>query len=85
MKKAILIVLDSLGIGPMPDCARYGDDNPHTLQSLYQSQPKITYPNLEKMGLKRLIDSSDQTKYIKGAYFGKLAEKSTGKDTTTGH
>ena len=85
MKKAILIVLDSLGIGPMPDCARYGDDNPHTLQSLYQSQPKITYPNLEKMGLKRLIDSSDQTKYIKGAYFGKLAEKSVGKDTTTGH
>ena len=85
MKKVVLIVLDSLGIGPMPDCAQYGDHNPHTLQSLYQSQPNITYPNLEKMGLKRLIDSKDQTKCLKGAYFGKLAEKSVGKDTTTGH
>ena len=85
MKKAILIILDSLGIGAMPDSQEYGDNNPHTLQSLYQSCPDISYPNLEKLGLKRLIDPADRTNLLKGAYYGKLAEKSVGKDTTTGH
>lgn len=85
MKKVILIILDSLGIGAMPDSGRFGDQDPHTLQSLYLNCPQIAYPNLEKLGLKRLCGLPDKTKMLSGAYCGKLAEKSNGKDTTVGH
>lgn len=85
MKKVILIVLDSLGVGALPDCQKFGDINPHTLQSLYLNYPEISYPNLEKMGLKNII-TQDKTKHTSTiSSYGRLAELSNGKDTTTGH
>lgn len=85
MKKVILIVLDSLGVGALPDSRKFGDDNPHTLQSLYLSHPEIRYPNLEKMGLGNIAEVNEAAEAQTNAYYGKLAEISNGKDTTTGH
>lgn len=85
MKKVILIVLDSLGAGALPDCHQFGDDNPHTLQSLYDIHPEIRYPNLEKMGLRNIITAELAKHTDTIAAYGRLAELSNGKDTTTGH
>lgn len=63
MKKVILIVLDSLGVGALPDSRKFGDDNPHTLQSLYLSHPEIRYPNLEKMGLGNIAEVNEQQRH----------------------
>lgn len=83
MRKVVLIVLDSLGVGALPDSAKFGDINPHTLQSLYQAHPEIHYPNLEKMGLGNIAGTIICEQPL--AYHTKLAEISNGKDTTTGH
>lgn len=85
MKRIILIVLDSFGIGPMPDCLNFGDENPNTLKSISKSK-EFHIPNLIKMGLGSIdgVDSVEKTDTPFGV-FGKMAEKSNGKDTTVGH
>ena len=86
MKRVILIVLDSLGVGAMPDAEKYGDAGSHTLNHIADSMLDFKIPNLVKLGLGN-IDSV--TKIVKendplGA-FGRLTERSNGKDTITGH
>ncbi len=82
-KRVFLIVLDSLGIGALPDAASYGDAGANTLASI-RSHPCFCAPNLEKAGLFNI-------KGIEGgvdkpvAAFGRLAERSAGKDTVIGH
>ncbi len=84
-KKAILIVLDSVGIGALPDAAAYGDAGADTLGHIVHAcHPHI--PNMMKMGLGHIDGisfSSDVTVPV-GCY-GKMKEVSAGKDTTTGH
>lgn len=85
-RRVIIIVLDSVGIGEMPDAAEYGDLGSHTLGNIARLRGGLHLPHLEKLGLGN-IDS------IKGVpvstkpegSFGKMAERSIGKDTTTGH
>lgn len=90
MKRIFLIVLDSLGIGQMPDAARYGDHNVNTLRSISQS-PFFHVPNLEKMGLfqidgvKMQGKSQHQTSASHTAAIARMTEASKGKDTTIGH
>ena len=84
-KKAILIVLDSVGIGALPDAANYGDAGSDTLGHIVNAcHPQI--PNLMKLGLGNIdgISFSSDVKQPEGCY-GKLMEVSAGKDTTTGH
>lgn len=84
-KKAILIVLDSVGIGALPDAAAYGDAGADTLGHIIQScHPQI--PNMMEMGLGNIDDISFGTDVAapEGCY-GKMKEVSAGKDTTTGH
>ncbi len=83
-KRVFLIVLDSCGVGELPDAAQYGDEGSNTLKACYDSG-KLVAPNLEKLGLFQL-DGMDYPKTCTpvGAY-GRLAERSAGKDTTTGH
>ncbi|MEL7659215.1 MAG: phosphopentomutase, partial [Bacillota bacterium] len=50
MKRVTLIVLDSLGIGAMPDAEKYGDTGAHTLGHIADSMPKFEIPNLVKLG-----------------------------------
>ena len=84
-KKAILIVLDSVGIGALPDAASYGDAGADTLgHIIHTCHPDI--PNMMKLGLGHIDDisfSSDVT--TPAGCYGKLREVSAGKDTTTGH
>lgn len=84
-KRVFLIVLDSFGIGEMPDAKKYGDEGSNTLAAIVKSD-KYDTPNLEKLGLfniegvncKEGVDNPQ-------ASFARLAESSNGKDTTTGH
>ncbi|GAV22338.1 phosphopentomutase [Carboxydothermus pertinax] len=86
MKRAVLIVLDSVGIGELPDAELYGDKGSNTLANTAQKVGGFNLPNLEKLGLGKIhpiLGLKDNIKAL-GAY-GKMGEKSPGKDTTTGH
>ncbi|MCD7980782.1 MAG: phosphopentomutase [Clostridiales bacterium] len=83
MRRVFLIVLDSFGIGEMPDAAAYGDAGSNTLGTVRKS-PYFSVPNMEKMGLFRIDGVDAGTDEPTGA-FARMTEKSAGKDTTTGH
>ena len=85
MKRVFLIVLDSLGIGEMPDSADYGDIGVNTLRSVSRSD-KFQVKNLRDLGLFNIdgVDCGEKTESPKGAYC-RLSELSRGKDTTIGH
>src|SRR5579871_4436758 len=79
------IVLDSVGIGEMPDAAAYGDSGSDTLGNIARKR-RLRLPNLEKLGLANIkplehLAPSDHP----AASFGRCALASPGKDTTTGH
>ena len=86
IKRVILMVMDSVGIGELPDAAEYGDQGAATLQNIAAEIGGLELPNLEKMGLGKIesIQGLNSELKAEGAY-GKAAEKSKGKDTTTGH
>src|SRR6266480_778143 len=79
------IVLDSVGIGELPDAAEYGDLDRNTLGHIAESRP-LEIPNLVHLGLANIAPLKHQTPAVApiGAY-GKGATRSQGKDTTTGH
>ena len=85
MKKVFIIVLDSFGIGQMPDSAAFGDVGVNTLRSCAKSE-KLQIPNMIQAGLGNIagVDCLPKTEKPTGAY-GRMAEKSMGKDTTIGH
>ncbi len=86
-KRAIVIVIDSMGIGAMEDAEEYGDSlKCNTLCNLARENGGIYLPNLEKLGLGniRRITGVSKTKTPLGQY-GVMKMKSKGKDTTTGH
>lgn len=85
-QRICLIVLDSVGIGELPDAAAFGDTGAHTLGHIASTAPSFSIPNLQKLGLGNIaplrnVPPADQP----AAYFGKMAEVSAGKDTMTGH
>lgn len=86
IKRAILIVLDSVGAGELPDAFEYGDEGSNTLKNIYKHANNFSLPNLEKLGILN-IDGFEDLK-TSDSYKGSIAkcdEKSKGKDTTTGH
>ncbi len=84
-KRVFLIVLDSCGCGELPDAANFGDCGTHTIRSLVDSG-KLCVPNLTQMGLFNISGIGCGTPaQSPAAAFGKCAERSAGKDTTTGH
>lgn len=85
MKRVFLIVLDSAGIGELPDAGLYGDEGSNTLRSAAGS-PYFSMPNMRRLGLFNIdgMEWAEGTNDPSGA-FGRLAERSRGKDTTTGH
>lgn len=107
MKRIILIVMDSVGIGELPDAINYKDTGSNTLGNIAKAVKGFRLPNLEKLGLWN-IDGMESLKSDEGGNgkeenneygkekeggfysnpignYGKMAEKSKGKDTTTGH
>jgi phosphopentomutase len=79
--RIFLIVLDSLGIGAMPDAGKYGDAGANTLLHILLKNPDIQIPHLKKLGLLNLLGAKEPSL----GCFLRLKEKSAGKDTMTGH
>ena len=86
MKRVVLIVLDSVGVGEMPDAQMYGDKGSHTLGHTFEACNGLNIPNLKKLGLGNIegVKALGKEESVIGA-FGKGSEKSIGKDTVTGH
>ena len=90
--RVVLIVLDSVGIGALPDAGRYGDDGSDTLGNIARQVP-LELPTLRALGLGRLVDlGPSNVEHGKGpapprfeAAYGRMAEVSAGKDSVTGH
>jgi len=83
--RIIWIVLDSVGIGALPDAADYGDTGRNTLGHIAESR-KLALPNLLRLGLANIAPLANLAPAAKpAAAFGKGATRSPGKDTTTGH
>lgn len=87
IKRVTLMVMDSLGVGELPDAQRYGDKGADTLGHIAREYPSMSIPNLKKLGFGNIQGAAG------GAFadtapsgsFGKLREISRGKDTITGH
>jgi phosphopentomutase len=85
-KRIFTVVVDSMGVGEMPDASEYGDFNVNTLGHISQSVDSFKIPNLQKLGLANICNLKQVEKVQNpSAYYTKLAEKSLGKDTMTGH
>lgn len=85
-KRIFVIVLDSLGVGAMQDSPDYGDVNVNTLGHISETVERLEIPNLRSLGIGNLLPlkNVDSVENPLG-YYGKLNEKSLGKDTMTGH
>lgn len=84
-KRVFLIVLDSFGVGELPDCEDFGDKGANTLLSCFNTG-KLTVPNMAKIGLFNIdgVNFGEKESAQNGAVM-RLSELSKGKDTTTGH
>ncbi len=82
-KRTFLIVLDSVGIGAMPDAADWGDEGSNTL-GVISKHPDFCCPNLEKMGLFQIDGVGEKNRSTHTCY-ARMTESSKGKDTTIGH
>jgi phosphopentomutase len=82
-RRVIVIVCDSLGVGELPDAAEFGDAGSNTLGHVLRDQsPRL--PTLESIGLLHTLPQPASRETPRAA-FGRMAERSAGKDTTTGH
>ncbi|WP_290062210.1 phosphopentomutase [Paraclostridium bifermentans] len=86
MSRVIWMIIDSVGIGALPDSEKFGDVNVNTLGNIVKNYKDIKLPNMLKLGLGNIdgIDSLEGVESPIGA-FGRASEVSKGKDTTTGH
>ncbi|WP_400163860.1 phosphopentomutase [Brevibacillus sp. TJ4] len=84
--RVFLIVLDSVGIGELPDAARFGDEGAHTLGHIAERVEGFRLPEMEKLGLGNIapLHNVAAVQHPR-AHYGKMQEISMGKDTTTGH
>ncbi|WP_207710495.1 phosphopentomutase [Aminipila butyrica] len=87
MKRVTLIVLDSLGVGELPDAESYGDKGADTLGHIVDTTPDINIPNLRLLGFGNIQEVAGGKLAVAAptGAFGKLKEQSRGKDTITGH
>lgn len=79
--RVVLIVLDSVGIGDAPDAAEFGDAGANTLGHIHERVP-LKVPTLARLGLRNLLPLGPGP--VEGSW-GRMTERSAGKDTTTGH
>lgn len=86
VKRAVLLVMDSVGVGEMPDSCLYGDQCSNTLGNISKEVSGLKIPNLQRLGLGNIapLTGVDPPLHPEANY-GKMSEMSPGKDTTTGH
>ena len=88
--RVIVIVLDSVGIGELPDAAAYGDEGSNTLGNIARQVP-LKIPTLRSLGLGRVVSLDSRGANLSGSLspvigaYGRMAEASPGKDSVTGH
>jgi phosphopentomutase len=82
--RAILLVIDSVGIGELPDAAAYGDEGSNTLGNIAREVP-LALPYLRSLGLGRVVALGGPDPGEARGAFGRMAEASPGKDSVTGH
>ena len=86
IKRVIIIVLDSVGVGALPDAYLYGDESSNTLGNIADALGELQLPNLESLGLGKIIPIKGVSPSIAPlGFYGKMSEISAGKDTTSGH
>lgn len=86
MKTIILLVLDSVGIGALPDASAYGDESSNTLGHVLDANPTLTLPNLTRLGLGRIAPHARlSSSHAPQGAFGRGMTRSPAKDTITGH
>ncbi|MBN2796858.1 MAG: phosphopentomutase [Clostridia bacterium] len=86
MSRVILIIMDSLGVGALPDAERFGDVGVNTLNNIAKNVSSLKIPNLINLGIGNLegVDDVPNVEHAIGSY-GRSKEVSNGKDTTMGH
>ena len=84
VNRVVLIVIDSAGVGYLPDAHRFNDDAANTLLHIYQERGRLDIPNLCSLGIGKIVDVHCRQEETMGCY-GKMGERSPYKDTTTGH
>lgn len=89
-RRVLIIVIDGAGAGATPDAAAYGDAGANTLVHVLQKHGTLKIPNLLRLGLAQILRAAGEPFPQSGAtpgpaYFGRLAPRSPGKDTTSGH
>ena len=85
-RRAIVIVLDGVGAGAAPDAADYGDAGSNTLGNLARAVGGLDLPNLERLGLGRVIPLEGvHSNHAPSGAWGRMRPASAGKDSTTGH
>jgi phosphopentomutase len=82
--RVILIVIDSAGIGELPDAGAYGDEGSNTIGNIHREIP-LQVPTLRTFGLGRVVDIGGSSDDPALGAFGRMAERSPGKDSVTGH
>ena len=85
MKKCILIVIDSLGVGAAPDANIFGDEKANTFANVSKAVGGVNLPIFNKLGFGNITDIKGLNRNEHISTVGKLAEKSKGNDSTTGH
>lgn len=84
--RVFVVVMDSLGVGAMPDSEKFGDIGVNTLGHISESVESFMIPNLQKLGMANITPIRQAAPAEQPmAYYGKLRERSNGKDTMTGH
>ncbi|MCK4622504.1 MAG: phosphopentomutase [Desulfuromonadales bacterium] len=85
-KRVVLIVLDGVGVGALPDAIAYGDEAAATLPHIAQAVGGLSLPHLAKMGLGHVVSIAGvEPEVLPQGYWGKMAELGSGKDSVTGH
>ena len=85
-ERVVLIVLDSCGVGELPDAFKYGDQGSNTLVNTAKAVGELHLPNLQRLGLGNIASISGvESQKEPLASYGKMAEVSPGKDSTSGH
>ncbi len=83
-ERIVVIVLDSVGVGALPDAGRYGDEGSDTLGNIARRIP-LHLPALRQLGLDRLVPALGAPAGVAAGAWGRMAEASPGKDSVTGH
>jgi len=86
VKRVALLIMDSVGVGELPDAGQYGDSGSNTLGNIAKAAGGLSLPNFGRLGLGNIIEIDGTPAVQKpAASYGRMAERSPGKDTTTGH